>query len=294
MEGLYFELPVGLQLNGEVHKEVELLSTNGVAEKVFLKKTAEKPFTWQGNVVSIAVKCIGGIEIAPECRKKYLEDNSVTIPSTVLALSLADVNTLMVEIHRRVWESVLPKQEIICKYCYKKLVQDIDLDKIVLLPETVEKISDISFNYSELSAKLRDGFTPVAIPKITDKEEYVGLTETVFNTFIFRPPLLSDAIRNEAYISDAIGFWRRLAMDCLVGVQRIEEGEIVATLPKEFLTYYGLKIFNEYLSAKDLKVVREMLTSYLPTLPYAYYDKCGCEEQREIPMIMEASSFFSE
>lgn len=294
MEGLHFELPVGLQLNGEVHKEVELLTTNGVAEKVFLKKSSEKPFTWQGNVVSIAVKRIGGIEIASECRKKYLEDNSVTIPPSVLALSLADINTLMVEIHRRVWESVLPKQEIICKYCYKRLIQNTNLNKTVMLPETVEKISDIKFDYAKLSATLKDGFMPPPIPRLTDKEEYAGITDIVFNTFTFRPPLLSDAIRNEAYASDSIGFWRRIAMDCLIGVERVEGEEVLDSLPREFFTYYGLRIFNEYLSAKDLKSVRAILTEYLPTLPFAYYDVCGCEEQREIPMMMEASSFFSE
>ena len=37
MEGLNFELPVGLRINGEVHKDVELLKTNGVAEKIFTK-----------------------------------------------------------------------------------------------------------------------------------------------------------------------------------------------------------------------------------------------------------------
>ena len=138
MDGLFFELPVGLRINGEVHKDVELLKTNGVAEKIFVKKLSEKPFTWQGNVISAAVKRIGNIEIGPEVRKKYLEDGSVTIPLAVLKLPLAEVNTLMVEIHRRVWVSFIPKQEVICKYCGKKLIADIDLDKIDYLPETKE------------------------------------------------------------------------------------------------------------------------------------------------------------
>ena len=91
MDGLFFELPVGLRINGEVHKDVELLKTNGVAEKIFVKKLSEKPFTWQGNVISAAVKRIGNIEIGPEVRKKYLEDGSVTIPLAVLKLPLAEV-----------------------------------------------------------------------------------------------------------------------------------------------------------------------------------------------------------
>ena len=144
MDGLYFELPIGLRVNGEAHRNVELLKTNGVAEKIFTKKISDKPFTWQGNIVSAAVKSIGPIEIGADVRKKYLEDGSVTIPPAVLNLPLAEINTLLVEIHRRVWVSFIPKQEIICKYCGKKLIADINLDKIDYLPETKEKMEQIT------------------------------------------------------------------------------------------------------------------------------------------------------
>ena len=150
-------------------------------------------------------------------------------------------------------------------------------------------------DYEHIVVDLKDGFTPPAIPKITDKDEYAGLTETEFNRFVFRVPLLEDAIRHERYFSDSIGFWRRIAMDCLLAVQRVDEnGEVLDTLPKEFHTWYGLKIFNEYLSGKDLRNIRNELIEYLPTLPFAYYEPCGCDEQREIPMVMEVSNFFSE
>lgn len=43
MENLFFELPVGLRINGEIHTNVELLSTNGVAEKIFLKDYLKNP-----------------------------------------------------------------------------------------------------------------------------------------------------------------------------------------------------------------------------------------------------------
>lgn len=293
MESLSFELPVGLRINGEVHKNVELLKTNGVAEKVFVKRLSDKPFTWQGNVVSIAVKNIGSIEIGSEVRKKYIQDGSVTIPMSVLKLPLAEINTLLVEIHRRVWVSFIPKQEVICKYCGRKLLVDIDLDKIDYLPETKEKMEQIT-DYDNIIVDLKDGFVPPAIPKITDKPEYAGLTETEFNRFVFRVPLLEDAIRQEKYFADSIGFWRRIAMDCLVSVERVENDEVIDTIPKEFYTWYGLKIFNEYLSGRDLKSIRTELTEYLPTLPFAYYEVCGCDLQKEIPMTMEASNFFSE
>lgn len=293
MESLSFELPVGLKINGEVHKNVELLKTNGVAEKVFVKRLSDKPFTWQGNVVSIAVKTIGSIEIGSEVRKKYIQDGSVTIPMPVLKLPLAEINTLLVEIHRRVWVSFIPKQEVICKYCGRKLLVDIDLDKIDYLPETKEKMEQIT-DYDNIIVDLKDGFVPPNIPKITDKPEYLGLTEIEFNRFVFRVPLLEDAIRQERHFADSIGFWRRIAMDCLVSVEHVENGEVTDVLPREFHTWYGLKIFNEYLSGRDLKGIRTELTEYLPTLPFAYYEVCGCDLQKEIPMTMEASNFFSE
>lgn len=295
MDTMFFELPVGLNHAGEVYKNVELLRTNGVAEKVFLKKLAEKPFTWQGNVVSIAVKSIGPIEIGAECRQGYLQNGSVTIPQVVRNITLADINTLMVEIHRRCWVSFIPKQEIICKYCGKRLVADIDLDKIDYFPETKEQMALPSVMYDSIPVDLKYGFEPPIIPKITDQERYFGITDKTYNRFVFRPPLLDDAIRHEAYFSDSIGFWRRIAMDCLIAIQEVSpEGEVLDTLPKEFHTYYGLKMFNEYLTGVDLRSIRTELTEHLPTLPYAYYEECGCDEQKDIPMIMEASSFFSE
>ena len=293
MESLFFELPVGLRLNGEVHRNVELLVTNGVAEKIFTKKISEKPFTWQGNVVSAAVKSIGSIQIGAEVRKKYLEEGAVTIPMAVLKLPLAEINTLLVEIHRRVWLSFVPKQEVICKYCGKKLIADIDLDKIDYLPETKEKMETIT-DYEKFNIDLKYGFQPPVIPKLTDKDEYRGITDTIYNRIVFRVPLLEDAIRHEKYFSDSIGFWRRVAMDCIVDIQKVEGDEVVDSLPKEFLTYYGLKIFNEYLTAFDLRAIRTGLLEYLPTLPFAYYEPCGCDENREIPMAMDASNFFSE
>jgi len=293
MDGLHFELPVGLRINGEVYKDVELLKTNGVAEKIFVKKIPEKPFTWQGNIVSAAVKSIGNIEIGAEVRRKYLEEGAVTIPNPVLKLPLAEINTLLVEIHRRAWVSFIPKQEVICKYCGKKLLADIDLDKIDYLPEVKERMEEIT-DYEHIVIDLKDSFVPPKIPKITDKEEYRGVTETEYNRFVFRVPLLEDAIRHERYFSDSIGFWRRIAMDCLIGISCVESEVVLDTLPKEFHTYYGLKIFNEYLSGFDLRTIRAELIEYLPTLPYAYYELCGCDEQREIPMVMEVSNFFSE
>lgn len=294
MKELTFELPVGLSLRGETHKNVELLRTNGVAEKIFLTKTPERPFTWQGNVLSAGIKSIGTIQVGVDVRRQYLENNSVTIPEAILKLPLAEVNTLLVEIHRRLWKSYIPKQEIICKYCGKRLIADIDLDKITYNEEEMEKFDSVT-DYEHIVVNLEDGWTPLPIPKITGRSEYQGITETNYNRFVFRVPLLEDAIRRESSASDSIGFWRKIAMDCLLDIQYVNEnGEKVDSLPEELRFAYGLKIFNEYLTARDLRAIRTAITEFLPTLPYAYYEPCGCDQQREIPMVMEASSFFSE
>ena len=293
MDSLIFDLPIGLRSGGDVLKEVELLRTNGVAEKVFVTKIPERPYTWQGNVLAVAIKRIGNIEIGAEARRSYVKDNAVTIPEAVKNLTMADVNTLLVEIHRRLWQSFIPRQEVICKYCGKRLLADIDLDKIDYRDETKEFMEECP-NYDEIVVDLVSGFTPPSLGKITDKPEYSDVLQTEYNRMTFRAPLLRDAIKNERKFSDSIGFWRCIAKDCLLRVESVEDGTVTSVLPTEFHMYYGMKLYDEYLSGKDLKAIRSALTEYLPTLPFAYYDRCGCDEQREIPYSMEASSFFSE
>ena len=61
-----------------------------------------------------------------------------------------------------------------------------------------------------------------------------------------------------------------------------------------FSRFLGLKLEEVSPDHSTISRFRSALTEYLPTLPFAYYDRCGCDEQREIPYSMEASSFFSE
>lgn len=294
MDSLIFDLPIGLQtVSGDAIKTVELLRTNGVAEKVFVTKLSERPYTWQGNVLSVGIKSIGDIEIGAEVRRQYLKDNAVTIPTEIKNLTLADVNTLLLEIHRRLWQNFIPRQEVVCKYCGKRLRADIDLDRIDFFEETKEAMEELP-DYTKIVVDLSDGFTPPALGKVTEKPEYASILLTNYNRMTFRPPLLRDAIKNERFFTDSVGFWRRIAKDCLVQIDSVVDGKVVDTLPVEFHTFYGMKLYDEYLCGRDLKKIRSALTEYLPTLPFAYYDRCGCDEQREIPYSMEASSFFSE
>ena len=290
--GLSFDLPVGLNVDGKSLKDVELVEANGVAEKVILRKIQEKPYTWQGNVIAVSTKSIGGIAISSEARKSFMQDGAVTIPSVVNDLTLADVNTLLVEIHRRIWQSFIPKQEVICKYCGKKLVMDIDLNKIDY-DENAKALIEAAPNYDTIIVDLPHGLQ-IPASKLTDKPEYQGVSEVTYNRFTFRPPLLSDAIRHEKNFSDSISFWRMVTMDCLIGISRVEDGVEVDTLPDEFKVWYNLKILNELLVRQDLHQIRVALLEYLPTLPFVYYEVCGCDQNNTIPVTMDASSFFSE
>lgn len=289
---LNFELPVGLKIDGDYKKDVELVDANGVAEKVILRKLQDKPYTWQGNVISVVTKRIGNVEISSEARKSFMMDGAVTIPDAVTKLTLADVNTLLVEIHRRVWQSFIPKQEVICKYCGKKLVMDIDLNKIEY-DEHAQELIELAPDYDNIIVDLPRGLK-IPASKLTDKPEYAGITDITFNRFVFRPPLLSDAIRHEKHFSDSVAFWRMVALDCLQEVKSVEDGVEVETLPNEFKVWYNLKIFNEMLVRQDLHQVRKALLEYLPTLPFVYYEVCGCDQNQNIPVTMDASSFFSE
>lgn len=293
MNSLSFELPIGLKLeDGSYAKDVELVDANGVAEKVILRKLQDKPYTWQGNVISVVTKSIGNVQISADARKSYLQDGAVTLPSAVTRLTLADVNTMIVEIHRRVWQSFIPKQEVVCKYCGKKLVMDIDLDKIDYTDEAKEIILSAP-SYDNIVVDLPRGLQ-IPKSKLTEKAEFVGLEDITFNRFIFRPPLLSDAIRHEKQFSDSVAFWRMVSLDCLQEIQCVQDDEVVETLPNEFKTWYNLKIFNELLMRKDLHQIRKALLEYLPTLPFVYYEVCGCDQNQNIPVTMDASSFFSE
>lgn len=294
MSELHLELPIGLPIGGTYRRDVELLRTNGVAEKVFTKKSAEKPYTWIANVISIAVKHIGGIEIGQQAREEYVKGGNITHSKAVLSLPLGDSNSLLLEIHRKVWQNIIPKQDVLCKFCAKKLVMDIDLDQAVLSEENQDLIAEVG-EFHHLVVDLRDGYQFQPLKAFgTKKDLYTEYEGKIFNRLVYRIPTLGDAIRNEKYASDTVVYWRRLAFDCLVAVQEVNGEEIICELPKDFNTFLGLKLYDEILSSKDLKLIREKLREYLPTLPFGYFTECPCPSQREIPVVMEASSFFSE
>ena len=295
MKDLKFELQYGVTLEGKRETAVELLRTNGIAEKVFVDKFSEKPYTWMGTVISAATKSIGNEHIGMSARKEYLETGNITIPQAIQKMSLGELNTMIVEVHRRVWKSLLPEQETVCKYCGSKSIMQIDLDKIEYSEKSLKDFNILRDKEDEsVTINLPEGFEFMSPKKYGTQDlaypEYDGMT---FNRFKYRVPVLEDAIRSEKSHRESVDFWRRIAFDCFISAEVVEKGEVVAEIPKSVMTSFGLSLYNEMLYSKDLSAIREGLRECIPTLPFFYEDTCtSCK--RETPVTMEPSNFFSE
>lgn len=299
-KSMFVPIYVGYFFNNEYVKEVELLRANGTAEKIFTEKLSEKPYTWMGNVVAAGTKSIAGTPTGTVIREEYEKTGGISaIPMSVLSMPLADVNTLLVEIHRKVWKGLIKNQEVLCRYCTKKVITDIDLNKITLDEETSE-IAQETEQWDALVVNLKNGWVYSAPTLMgTNRKAYEELNGLVFNRFTFRIPTLMDAIRNEKYAQNTIDFWRRIAFDCLMKVECIEkneEGEEIpgVELPVDAKNATGMNLFNKILDTEDLSDIREALRDKLPTLPFDYKAPCGCPKKMEIPVTMEATNFFSE
>lgn len=287
-----FELPIGLWLDDQKHTTVELLETNGVAEKIITNKLADRPYTWQAYVFCSCIKSIGDIPIGMAARKEYLQHNTITIPRAIKELTLADANTLLVEIHRRVWQKDIHKQEIYCKGCGDTFINSIDLGKITMSEEDLELLNTKS-DFRQVVVDLPSGLLIDDIPEL-QKDIFAPHRGKKFNRIIFNTPKLADAIRREKFYKDQIDFWRRIAYDCLVEIQYVKDGQVLDVLPVEAQTFMGMSLYNEILSSKDLAAIRKGLIEYTPTLPFSYEDVCACPRQLNVPYIMEPTSFFSE
>lgn len=295
-EHLDGELNIGVSVNGELRKDYSLLRSNGIAERVFTDKAPQKTYSWMCNVFSVALNTLGGVPIGGNARAEYAKSESITVPKVIMDLPLADANTLLVEIHRKVWKNLLRNQEVLCKYCGEKMVIDIDLNRIKMLDEDIPKLGK---DWTVLNVRLPEGwiFEGLQVMGRGDSEseraysEFIGMT---FNLFEFRCPTMADVVRNERYAADEIMFWRRIAFDCLERiVSESSSGANQTELPITIKNVLGLKIFNEILLSSDLEKIRHALREEPPTLPFHYHEQCAnpvC--RRETPVSMEASSFF--
>lgn len=293
--GLKFDLPVGFKIKGEYVKNVELLPSNSIAEEVFTSKIAQKPFTWIARVIAVATGSIGDTKIAEAVRDEYYKTSKITIPKVILDMPWADANTMLLEIHRRVWENEVRDMETMCRHCSKSIVVDVDLNRIEM-PEKNLLLIEEAGEFDGISVPL-DPFKLTRLLSQARSEELKELANTEFNEIVFRIPTLGDALKNERYFDRNIELWRRVGADCLESIRSVsrEEGEdeIVTSIPSNFNTLLGIKIYKE-LTAKNLKTIRHELRESLPVIPFAYKDECPCDLNREIPFALDPSGFFSE
>jgi hypothetical protein len=286
---LSFELDVPIMVGDVPVKEITLLRSNGASEKLFIEKLPEKPYTWIAYAIAASIKELGGISIASPSRLEYLKDGVITLPPQIANIPLAVANTLLIEIHKRIWKQVVKDQECLCKYCSSKAIVDIDLNRITYSNENLEILSE-GRDFNKLSVSLPCGWDFYApdLPNGTKNPlaEYNGL---IFNQFTFKAPTLGMAIANEKYAQDNVVFWRRMAFDALLTV----EDSMGIDLPKQAYQVLGLKLYNEILYSEDLLAIRTLLRDSIPTLPFFYLETCPtC--RRETPVTLEGNGFFSD
>lgn len=303
MSDLSVKLPVGFNVNGEYTRNVSLLRSNAIAEEVFTRKLPEKPFTWIANVITIATDKIGEVEIGNHARTNYTKTGTVTIPQIVKEIPFADSNSLLLEIHRKVWLNLIQRQNMTCRQCAKTFVADIDLNRVELSEENKQKIEDTG-EFTGLAVELDN---PICFDAFIDEiskgseavaNEFKQFKGIKFNLLKFKIPTLGIAIKNEQYASRNLEFWRKIGLDCLEGVLWAEKNpdgsiKVMEEFPLIKLTAMGLKFYN-FFDASDLGKIRNTLREELPTMPFAYEDDCVCDMQRKIPYTMEATNFFSE
>lgn len=291
--GLNFDLNIGLKIGTEYARNVTLLPSNSVAEEVFTRKLAQEPFTWIANVISVAVGSIGNTNIADAVRQEYFKTGKVNIPYIVKQITFADANSLLLEIHRRVWQHEFKEMETMCRHCSKSIVVDVDLNNIKL-SEADEEIVSSGTEFDGIVVDL-EPFSLDSLIGGLKAEEMQGLVGTSWNRFVFRIPTLGDAIKNQDYFDKNIELWRRIGADCLVGIQKVSEDgtTVLVDLPNSYIKFLGIKIYRELL-AENLKKIRHALREELPVLPFAYMDSCACDLRKKIPFAIESSGFFSE
>jgi len=288
---LSFDLKIGTKVaGGDPQTSVSLLEVNGVAEEVFLKRLPDRPYTWMGQVLSVGIDRIGNTVIGSPAREDYLKNANIAFAPEILSLPIAEVNTLLVEIHRRVWKHEIRNQECTCKYCGNTLFVDIDLNRLEYSAESLEKLGEKEDPFTVV-VDLPRGWK-FSAPKLGNgqgESPFVQYDGLVFDRFTFRVPTLAVAIKNEKQ-RDQVKFWRAVAYDCLVEVVCTDQ-DIV--LPKEAYMMLGLKLYNQILTGPDLGAIREALRECLPVLPLAYEETCPhCSHNT--PVIMEQTSFFGE
>lgn len=291
--GLRFDLNIGVKIGSNTEKEIHLLESNSIAEEVFTRKLAQEPFTYIANVITIATGSIGTTNIAEAAREEYFKTGKITIPQAVKNIPFADANTMLLEIHRRVWQHEFKDMPTTCRFCTKDISVDVDLNKCKLDAKYEEILENEEMIFDGISCELTP-FSLDRIMQVSKNEEVTNLVGTMWNQMVFRIPTLGDAIKNEDYFDKNIDLWRRIGADCLIGVNAVDaDGNVTASLPTHYIKLLGLKIYKDLL-ADNLRKIRHALREELPVLPFAYTDICACDLRKKIPHTVDSSGFFSE
>lgn len=298
MQTFTVSLPIGAehrQQPGTLLKEVELLEIDATCEEAFTRRKPDSPYTWMGEILTLAISKFGDAQIAAKARRRYAKGEPVDVHPLIDTIPVADVNTLLVEIHRKTWQRFISNQECLCKYCGSHFVRDIDLDKLTMSEENAEKLEDPEFNPFEITVALNQPIT-FDSPKVGNSDipafpEVDGLDIT---TFVFRMPTLKDARKHEKVVSNEVKFWRAIAQECLSGIksENPDTGDSV-DFPAQAVEGLRRKIFLSLSrTSNDTKKVRDALRN-LPTLPFSYREECP-DCFRLTPIAMEGNAFFAD
>lgn len=288
MEGKFI-LPIGLNLDGKIIRELPMAATGGDAEKVFTgAPSSENLYTWFGEIISVAVSDIGGEPIASDFIKN-LKDNKRIISKTVRQLPMHDVGSLLLQIQRECWDDKIEKQKLGCQSCGKEFEDDIDLMRIPV-PET-----DASTAYlSEYTVRLPRTYKVTVAEFGEGFKDFDGLE---YNQLRFRVPILEDAIRHQKVSEDEVLFWKNIAFDTLVGFELVDEsrakGKVKVVATQEFATRRGKLLFDRDFNSKTLKTIRKEMQTSLPSAKFYYEDTCPCPRRKTIPYFVNVANFFS-
>lgn len=297
MKNMNVKLPVGFTVNGEYTRDVQLLRSNAASEEVSTRKLGEKPYTWIAYVISMHVAKIGSIEVAEKVRKTYLETGEVIIPEVVKNMPIADANTLLLEIHRKSWNNLVPEQKIVCRQCNKTLTLDVDLDNITLPEKAISYVDEnVTFEGITVDLEFPLVFNDL-IKKFTKDDlnkDMLEYMDVEFNRLVLSVPTLRNCIKHEVHSSRTLEMWRRIGLDLITNIQKVEDtGAISYEFPLIRAVSLGLNFFM-LMDGVDLKKFRHSLIEELPTMPFYYEVECPCDMKKSIPIAMEATNFFSE
>ena len=299
--GRDFKMLIGVESDGDYLKDVTLLPSNGIAEKVILRKSPEKPSTWMAKVISISVESIGNANVGGKCREEFQRKHSFDIPRVVLNLPFFEANNLLVEIHRRVWDSKFPDSNYMCVHCGNRGTATVDLNKVDYTEEDKEKFLNPEFMDEDGFMRRSVDLTHSILKVPSVKSMSANSDSTLFGeasgepvkSLVFRVPTLGDLINNEKHQSDEVTMWRKVAFDCLVSLEVFKDGELVKVSGDMFKDVVQNKLFDQLLDRKDLSKIREAMRENFPYLPFNHDIACGnCGE--DTPIILSPDDFFGE